>query len=392
MNKTKRILCLALVLMLAFSFAACSSKTADEPTAAPTVAPETTAPETDAPPPVDEGKRVGISMPTQSLQRWNQDGDYLKQEFEAAGHTVDLQYGGDNDVPTQVAQVDQMVADGCDVIVIAAIDGSSLSAPLAAAKAAGITIISYDRLLLNSDAVDYYATFNNVKVGTLQGTYIENALDLKNAEGPFNIEFFAGDPGDSNAGYFFQGAIDVLKPYLDSGVLVCPSGGTEFSQAATADWNSANAQSRMENIISQNSYAPSGGTKLDAVMCSNDSTAFGVETALVAAGWTKDTMPIVTGQDCDKANVINMKAGLQSMSVFKDTRTLAARVVTMVTAILEGAAVETTTTYPNGTMDVPTFECDPGVVTVDGDSALGYQSVQVALLDSGYYSEADITG
>jgi putative multiple sugar transport system substrate-binding protein len=370
MNKSMRILCMVLTLLMVLGFAACTKPSVD----------------------AGEGKRIGVSMPTQSLQRWNQDGEYLKKAFEEAGHTVDLQYGGDNDVPTQVAQVDQMVADGCDVIVIAAIDGASLSAPLASAKAAGITIISYDRLLLNSDAVNYYATFNNVRVGTFQGEYIESALDLKNADGPFNIEFFAGDPGDSNAGYFFQGAIDVLQPYINSGKLVCLSGGTKFDQAATPDWSSANAQSRMENIISQNSYSPDGAVKLDAVMCSNDSTSFGVQTALTAAGWTKDTMPVITGQDCDKPNVINMKAGLQAMSVFKDTRTLAARTVTMVEQILSGAKVETTTTYPNGTMDVPTFECDPSVVTLNGDRAKGYNSVQVALIDSGYYSEADITG
>jgi putative multiple sugar transport system substrate-binding protein len=330
-------------------------------------------------------------MPTQSLQRWNQDGEYLKKEFEAKGYTVDLQYGGDNDVPTQVAQVEQMVADGCDVLIIAAIDGSSLSAPLASAKAAGIKVLSYDRLLLNSDAVDYYATFNNVGVGRFQGQYIADALDLDNAAGPFNIEFFGGDSGDSNAPYFFQGAMEILQPYLDNGKLVSLSGQTAFEQAATVAWSSENAQARMENLISQNSYSTSG-TKLDAVMCSNDSTAFGVVTALTAAGWTKDNMPIVTGQDCDKANVINMKAGLQSMSLFKDTRVLAARTVTMVESMLAGEQVETTTTYDNGSISVPTFECDLVLVTTDGDSAKGYLSVQEALIDSGYYTEADITG
>jgi putative multiple sugar transport system substrate-binding protein len=369
MRKVKQLLIMTLCLILAASLMACGSSTSS----------------------AGGDVRVGISMPTQSLQRWNQDGDYLKKEFEAKGYTVDLQYGGDNDVPTQVAQVEQMVADGCDVIIIAAIDGSSLSAPLANAKAAGIKIISYDRLLMNSDAVDYYATFNNVNVGRFQGQYIVDALDLDNAAGPFNIEFFGGDPGDSNAGYFFQGAKDILQPYLDNGKLVCLSGQTEFEQAATVAWSSENAQSRMENLISQNSYSTSG-TKLDAVMCSNDSTAFGVQTALTASGWASGNMPIVTGQDCDKPNVINMKAGLQSMSVFKDTRVLAARTVTMAESILSGGTVEVTTTYPNGTMDVPTFECDPVVVTLDGDSAKGYQSVQSALLDSGYYTEADITG
>jgi putative multiple sugar transport system substrate-binding protein len=368
----KKFLTVALVLVMVFSLAACGG---------------TTAPATDgsaggggdAPAPAGEAYKIGISMPTQSLQRWNQDGANMKQQCEAEGFTVDLRYAGDNDVPTQVSDIENMVNAGCNVIVIAAVDGTALGSALQACKDAGITVIAYDRLLMNSDAVTYYATFDNTKVGNLQGQYIVDMLDLENQDGPFNIELFTGDAGDNNIKYFFQGAIDILQPYIDSGKIVVPSGQTKIDQVTTADWKSENAQSRMENIISSVGYAPTGGKKLDAIMANNDSTAFGAETALIAQGWTKDNFPIVTGQDCDVNNVKNMLKGFQAMSVFKDTRTLAARVVTMVKSLNAGDTPETNGTYPNGSLDVPTFQEDPVIVTLDN-----YKEM---LLDSGYYTE-----
>jgi putative multiple sugar transport system substrate-binding protein len=323
-------------------------------------------------------------MPTQSLQRWNQDGSNMKSAFEAAGFTVDLQYGGDNDVQAQIGQIENMISGGCNVLVIAAIDGGALGTVLAQAKDANIPVIAYDRLIMNTDAVSYYATFDNWKVGTLQGTYIEDQLNLKSGGGPYNIEFFTGDPGDNNINYFFGGAMEVLKPYLDSGVLVCPSGQTEIGQVATIDWSPANAQSRMENLISVNNYSPTG-TPLAAVMCSNDSTAQGVSTALQTTGnFTAANFPILTGQDCDIVSVKNMIAGTQSMSVFKDTRDLANQTVTMATAILNGTTVpvNNTSDYNNGVKDVPTYLCDP----VFGDAS----NYKTLLIDSGYYTEADL--
>ena len=172
-----------------------------------------------------EGEKVGVSMPTKDLQRWNQDGDNMKALLEEAGYEVDLQYAS-NDVQTQLSQVENMISSGDSVLVIAAIEGSSLGEALTMAKENEIPVIAYDRLLMDSDAVSYYATFNNYMVGTIQGEYIRDALDLENADGPFNIEFTAGDPGDNNARYFFNGAMDVLAPYLEEGKLVCPSGQT----------------------------------------------------------------------------------------------------------------------------------------------------------------------
>ncbi len=331
----------------------------------------------------EESIMIGVSMPTKSLQRWNQDGSNMKAMLEDAGYQVDLQYGGDNDIPTQVSQLENMITEGCKVLVIAAIDGSSLTEVLKQAKEQGITVIAYDRLIMNSDAVSYYATFDNFQVGVMQGQYIETALGLKNQKGPFNIELFTGDPADNNATFFFGGAMSILQPYIDSGVLVVPSGQTTQAQVSTADWKSENAQTRMENLITSNGYSPKGKT-LDAVCCSNDSTALGVTNALVSVGYTKDDIPIITGQDCDKANTKNMTQGLQSMSVFKDTRTLADKVVGMVDAIVKGGEPEIndTKTYDNGVGIVPSYLCAPVICTVDNYKEL--------LIDSGYYTEADI--
>ena len=325
-----------------------------------------------------DGQKIGVSMPTKDLQRWNQDGENMQKMLEDAGYEVDLQYAS-NDVQQQLSQVENMISSGADVLVIAAIEGSSLGEALDMAKENEIPVIAYDRLLMDNDGVSYYATFDNYKVGQVQGQYIIDTLDLDNAEGPFNIEFTAGDPGDNNAGFFFNGAMDLLKPYLDEGKLVCKSGQTTFEECATKEWKTENAQSRAENIIASN-YAD--GTNLDAWLCSNDSTALGVENAL-EANYTGE-YPIVTGQDCDKANVKNMLAGKQSMSVFKDTRTLAEQVVKMVGQILNGEDVDVNDeeTYNNNVIVVPSFLCEP--VFADANN---YKEL---LLDSGYYTEDDL--
>ena len=322
-----------------------------------------------------DGQKVGVSMPTKDLQRWNQDGENMQKLLEDAGYTVDLQFAS-NDVQQQLNQVTNMINNGCEVLVIAAIEGSSLGSALDLAKEKNIPVIAYDRLLMESDAVSYYATFDNYKVGTVQGTYIKEQLDLDNAEGPFNIELTAGDPGDNNANFFFSGAMDVLKPYIDSGKLVVKSGQVEFTDVATPTWKTEVAQTRADGIIA--TYY-SDGTNIDAWLCSNDSTALGVENALEAnydGEW-----PIITGQDCDISNVKNMIAGKQSMSVFKDTRTLAAQVVKMVGQILKGEEVDVndTETYNNNVITVPSFLCEPVFADVNNYAEL--------LLDSGYYTD-----
>ena len=325
-----------------------------------------------------EGKLVGVSMPTQDLQRWNQDGANMEAQLKEAGYEVELLYAA-NDIPTQVSQIETMIADGCQVLVIASIDGDSLGTVLAQAKEKGIPVIAYDRLIMNSDAVTYYATFDNWLVGVKQGEFIRDALKLDEAEGPFNIEFITGDPGDNNINFFFDGAMSILTPYLESGKLVCPSGQTEKAVVATANWATDAAQARFETILSSY-YAD--GTQLDAVLCSNDSTSLGVQNAL-KANYT-GAWPVLTGQDCDILSTISMLEGTQSMSVFKDTRTLAAQVVTMVTAILEGTEPEIndTETYDNGTGIIPSYLCEPVACTPD--------MIQELLVDSGYYAAADL--
>ena len=318
---------------------------------------------------------IGVAMPTQDLQRWNQDGENMKKELEAKGYEVDLQFAG-NEVATQVSQIENMIANGDQLLVIASIEGDSLGTVLAQAKEAGIPVIAYDRLIMNTDAVSYYATFDNYLVGKTQGQFIADALDLENQDGPFNLELVTGDPGDNNVNFFFGGAMDVLQPYIDAGKLVVPSGQVTKDEVATAAWATETAQARFENILSSY-YAD--GTNLDAVLASNDSTALGVENAL-AANYTGE-YPLITGQDCDIANMPNIIDGKQAMSVFKDTRALASKVVEMVDAIMQGgeAPVNDEETYDNGTGVIPSYLCEPIAVTVDNYKEL--------LIDSGYYTE-----
>ncbi len=329
-----------------------------------------------------EGQLIGVAMPTQSLQRWNQDGANMKAKLEAKGYKVDLQYAN-NDINTQIQQLENMITKGCKVLVIASIDGSVLSDVLKQAKDNGVKVIAYDRLIMKTPNVDYYATFDNFKVGVIQGKYIETALGLDKGKGPFNIELFAGSPDDNNAVFFNKGAMSILQNYIDKKKLVVPTKQTEFTTIAIQSWSSEKAQARMDNLIAAK-YA--GRTKLDVVLSPNDSLAIGIVASLKNAGYgtAKKPYPVLTGQDCDKANVKAMIAGQQSMSVFKDTRTLAAKVVEMVDALMQGkeAAVNDTKTYNNGVKVVPSFLCDPVFADKNNYKAL--------LIDSGYYTEADI--
>ncbi|HOZ71682.1 MAG TPA: sugar ABC transporter substrate-binding protein [Spirochaetales bacterium] len=329
-----------------------------------------------------DGELIGVAMPTQSLQRWNQDGANMKAQLEAKGYRVDLQYAN-NDIITQIQQLENMITKGAKVLVIASIDGSVLSDVLKKAKASGIKVIAYDRLIMNTPDVDYYATFDNFKVGVIQGRYIESALGLALGKGPFNIELFAGSPDDNNAVFFNKGAMSILQPYLDKKQLVVPTAQTEFTTIAIQSWSSEKAQARMDNLIAMK-Y--SRKTVLDAILSPNDSLAIGIVASLKNAGYgtAKKPYPVLTGQDCDKANVKAMIAGQQSMSIFKDTRTLAAQVVAMVEAIMKGkeAPVNDTKTYNNGVKVVPSYLCDP----VYADK-FNYRTL---LIDSGYYTEADL--
>jgi putative multiple sugar transport system substrate-binding protein len=350
-------------------------------------------PDADAPPAdADTGSEdpgdilIGIAMPTRSLERWNKDGDNLEGLLKDAGYQTSLQYA-DNKVDQQISQLQNMINDGADVLVIASIDGTALGPVLAEAKAQDIAVIAYDRLINGTPDVDYYATFDNYMVGQFQGEFIEEALGLADGAGPFNIEPFAGSPDDNNAKFFFAGAWDVLLPYVESGQLVSPSGKAPTSNdgwqaIGIQGWGSDDAQDEMTNRL--NSFY-ADGTKLDVVLSPNDSLALGIAQALENAGITPgDDYPVLTGQDGDQANVNNIIAGKQSMTVWKDTRELAAQVAKMVEQIVTGATVEVNdeTTYDNGVKVVPTFLIPPVVVTVD--------NIEEQLIGSGFYKEGDL--
>ncbi len=328
---------------------------------------------------VGEGKLVGISMPTQSSSRWISDGNSMVGFFEAAGFETDLQYAED-DIPNQLAQIENMVVKGADVLVIAAIDGTTLSDVLQQAADQGITVFAYDRLIRDSGNVDYYATFDNFQVGVLQASYIEDALGLADGNGPFNIELFGGSPDDNNAYFFYDGAMSVLQPYIDEEQLIIQSGQEGMDQVSTLRWDGATAQARMDNLLS----AHYSEERVDAVLSPYDGLSIGIISSLKGVGYGSDdlSMPIITGQDAEVPSVKSILAGEQTSTVFKDTRSLAEQTVDMVVAALSGeeVPVNDTETYENGVKIVPSFLLEP--ISVDMDN---WEEV---LVDSGYY-EAD---
>lgn len=303
-------------------------------------------------------KMVGISMPTKTSTRWISDGESMVKSFEELGYATDLQFA-DNDIPNQIAQIENMVTKGADVLVIAAIDGSTLSDVLAKAKEQGVLVIAYDRLISKTENVDYYATFDNFGVGVIQGTQIIEGLDLENQAGPFNVELFGGSPDDTNAFYFYDGAMSVLQPYIDEGKLVVQSGQMGMDVVGTLRWDGAVAQSRMENLLSAN-YTDK---RVDAVLSPYDGLSRGIIAALrgVGYGTADQPWPVITGQDAEVASVKAMIAGEQTYTVFKDTRELAAQTAKMVDQALKGETVDIndTETYNNGVKVVPSYLLTP---------------------------------
>jgi len=329
---------------------------------------------------------VGIAMPTRSLERWNNDGANLEALLQEQGFETSLQYA-DNKVDQQITQLQNMINQGADILVIASIDGTARGPVLETAAAQGITVIAYDRLINGTENVDYYATFDNYEVGQLQGQYIIDTLGLEDGQtGPFNLEPFAGSPDDNNAKFFFSGAWDKLLPYVESGVLTVPSGkapasNDEWTTIGIQSWESARAQSEMDNRL--NSFY--ADKKVDVVLSPNDSLALGIAQSLDAAGYTPgEDWPILTGQDADLANVKNMIAGMQSMTVWKDTRTLGEQVAVMIGQIVAGEEVEVndTETYDNGVKVVPSYLLPPQVVTPD--------TIEADLVESGFYDAAEL--
>jgi putative multiple sugar transport system substrate-binding protein len=365
--------------VLAVALAACSGGGAGSGGGAPAAGGATQAP---------ADLLVGVSMPTQTSERWIADGNSVKEQLEAAGYKVELQYAND-DIPTQSQQVDQMITQGADLLVIAAIDGTALSSQLQAAKDSNIPVISYDRLIRNSPNVDFYVSFDNFKVGEAQANALLTGLGIKKedgsagtATGPFNVELFAGSLDDNNAFFFFNGAMSVLQPLIDSGQLVVKSGQTSIEQAAILRWQQETAQKRMEDLLTG---AYNDGTKINGVLSPYDGISRGIITALQNAGYgAADPIPTVTGQDAEIASVKLINDGVQSSTIFKDTRLLAEQAVVAAKAYLGGTQPEAndTKTYDNGVKVVPSYLLP--IVTVYKDN------IQKELIDSKYWTAEEV--
>jgi putative multiple sugar transport system substrate-binding protein len=336
---------------------------------------------------------IGVSMPTKESERWIADGNNVKKQLEDKGYKVDLQYAN-NDIPTQQQQLDQMVTKGDKLLIVAAIDGTALGSQLQAAADAGSKVISYDRLIRDSKNVDFYVSFDNYKVGVAQANALLTGLGILDkdgkpgtAKGPFNIELFAGSLDDNNAHFFFSGAMDTLKKYIDDGTLVVKSGQTKIEQVAILRWEQETAQKRMEDLLTS-TY--NGGDKVQGVLSPYDGLSRGIITALQNAGYGPTTtsqptpMPIITGQDAEIASVKFIADGVQSSTIFKDTRLLAKQAVTASVAFLKGdkPKANDTKTYDNGQKVVPSYLLP--VVTVYKDD------IQKELVDSGYYTADEV--
>ena len=353
----KKIIAIALVLVMVLSLCACGAGKKD-----------------------DGAKTIGILMPTKEQTIWSIQGERLVAGYEAAGYKTEIEYAED-DASKQAMQIENMITKGVDALVIVAVDGAALTDACEKAKKEGVLIIAEDRLITNTDAVDFYVTFDLVKMGELQGQYIADALDLENAAGPFNMEIFSGSQDDPNAQLFYNGAMNILKPHIDSGKLVVQSGQIDYDVTAIQSWDSAKAQARMDNLLS-GYYADK---HLDAVLVAADCLAIGVISSLESMGYgtADNAFPLITGQDAELAAVKNIKAGKQSMTAFLDANELVKIIVPVTTALLNGEAPEATASYNNGTIDVPAQTYSPYAITAEN---VNY------LVEVGFFTEADING
>ena len=384
----KKVTAIAAGFALTFGLAACAGGGAGKETST-NPDPTTSASEGGETEPAGDNsdKVVGVAMPTQTSERWIADGAAVEEGLKDAGFGVEIQFAAD-DIPTQQEQIDQMITKGVDALIIASIDGTALSSQLDAAGAAGIPIIAYDRLINGNENVDFYVTFDNYNVGVQQATSLLVGLGLQDAdgkkidgvEGPKRVELFAGSPDDNNAKFFFDGAFDTLKPFLDDGTIVVDSGQTEFGQVAIQRWSQDEAQKRMENLLTSTYQT----NKVDGVLSPFDGISRGIITALRNAGYPDDAMPAVTGQDAEIASVKLMTEGIQFATIFKDTRKLAQKSVEVAQDFLEGNTPEPndTDSYNNGVKDVPSFLLESDIVYQD--------NIQELLIDSGYFTQEQV--
>lgn len=325
-------------------------------------------------------RTVGVSMPTQDLERWNRDGESIKEGLEKAGYSAVLLWA-ENDAEKQAADIYEMIENGCEALIVAPVTSGALARALASAKEKGIYVLAYDRMLTDTADVDAFTTFDSFRIGEMQAQYIEERLDLPNAERAFTMEIFTGSPDDANARLLYDGAFSVLSEYMRAGGISIPSGESDFDTCAIYDWDAQSARVRMDNLLA--AYYADGAWP-DIVLCPNDSLAAGAAESLIAAGCPADAFPVITGQDCDSKNVRNILAGYQAMSVFKDTRELAAKAVEIADSFLrgEGDSLEGAMLVDNGAKEVPSYMCKPALV-----DASNYKE---QLIDSGYYETSQI--
>ncbi|PKM49998.1 MAG: sugar ABC transporter substrate-binding protein [Firmicutes bacterium HGW-Firmicutes-7] len=326
--------------------------------------------------------RVGVSMPTKSSERWIRDSEGIKEGLEALGYEVDLQFAEDH-VDVQVSQIENMLMQGVDALVIAAIDGATLTTVCNMAREQGVVIIAYDRLIMNTEAVDYFATFDSTAIGKLQGGYIVEKLGLKEGKGPFNVEIFAGSLDDSNTPFYYEGAMMELQPYIDNGMVVVKSAQVNLNQVATQNWDGQIAQARMDNILTA-FYAD--GSKVDAVVSPYDGLSLGILSALKGIGYGAEDLPypIISGQDCEIPSIKSIIAGEQAQSVFVDTRELSKVAVKLVDETLKNGVAEVNRleAYDNSVKKVSAMAISATSVDIDN-----YEEV---LIGSNYYTEEDL--
>ena len=324
---------------------------------------------------------VGVAMPTKTSTRWVNDGNSMVTALAAKGYKTDLQYA-DDDIPNQLAQIENMITKGVKMLVIASIDGTTLSNALQKAADKGIKVVAYDRLIVGSKNVDYYTTFDNFQVGVLQAQSLEKALGLKEGKGPFNIELFGGSADDNNAFFFYDGAMSVLQPYIDKGKLVVQSKQVGMTKVSTLRWDGAVAQARMDNLLS----AFYGNKRVDAVLSPYDGLSIGILSSLKGVGYgsPKQPYPFVSGQDAEVPSVKSIIRQEQYSTIFKDTRELAKVTANLVDAVLSGKTPEIndTKTYNNKVKVVPSYLLKP--VPVD------LSNYKAVLIGSGYIKEEQL--
>ncbi len=381
---TRKFAAVAAGLTLALSLAACGGGGAGGDDDTTDTTDEGTTEET------AEGGLIGVAMPTQTSSRWIADGNAVKEGLEELGYEVDLQYAND-DIPTQQQQIDAMISKGATALIIAAIDGTTLSGQLQSAADKGIPIISYDRLIRDSENVDFYVSFDNFQVGVQQATSLLVGLGVLNADGsegdatgPFNIELFAGSLDDNNAHFFFKGAMSILQPLIDDGTLVVKSGQTTIEQVNILRWQQETAQRRMEDLLTS-TY--NDGSKVDGVLSPYDGLSRGIIVALQNAGYPAtiaEGFPIVSGQDAEIESVKLIADDVQFSTIFKDTRLLAAQAVIAATAYLNGEEPEANNTedYDNGVKVVPSHLDESTIIYTD--------NIQSELVDSGYWTAEEV--